>query len=151
MALITCKKCGKSVSDQAEKCPHCGYDFKANATTLTIIYSKNKNIFISNTVIAFGVNEEIVKFSTANDFCTTITLNSTTTKIAGKTFEAKENEKYTCKIYYNPYLMLPLMPPFTVTDSNGNVVVERKKTIKYLLLFIALLLVFFKLWDLLWS
>lgn len=140
MALITCKKCGKSVSDQAEKCPHCGYDFKANATTLTIIYnSKNKSIFY-NPDIVFGVNEEIVKFSTANDFCTTITLNSTTTKILGKTFEAKEKEKYTCKIYYNPYLF---MNPFTVTDSNGNVVVERKKTIKYLLLFIALYIVGF--------
>lgn len=26
MALITCRECGKSVSDQAKRCPHCGVD-----------------------------------------------------------------------------------------------------------------------------
>lgn len=25
MALITCRECGKEISDQAEKCPNCGY------------------------------------------------------------------------------------------------------------------------------
>ena len=24
MALIKCPECGKSISDKAEKCPHCG-------------------------------------------------------------------------------------------------------------------------------
>ena len=29
MALITCKECGKQVSDQAASCPHCGAPIKA--------------------------------------------------------------------------------------------------------------------------
>ncbi|MBP5391236.1 MAG: zinc-ribbon domain-containing protein [Bacteroidales bacterium] len=29
MALITCKECGKQVSDQAASCPHCGAPVKA--------------------------------------------------------------------------------------------------------------------------
>ena len=28
MALINCKECGNSVSDVADKCPHCGYPLK---------------------------------------------------------------------------------------------------------------------------
>ena len=31
MALITCKECGKQVSDQAASCPHCGAPIKAAA------------------------------------------------------------------------------------------------------------------------
>lgn len=31
MALITCKECGKQVSDQAASCPHCGAPVKATA------------------------------------------------------------------------------------------------------------------------
>lgn len=26
MALISCPKCGKQISDKAVKCPHCGVD-----------------------------------------------------------------------------------------------------------------------------
>lgn len=28
MALINCKECGKEISDQADKCPHCGFPVK---------------------------------------------------------------------------------------------------------------------------
>ena len=29
MALVNCPNCGKPVSDSAEACPHCGFEFKA--------------------------------------------------------------------------------------------------------------------------
>ena len=32
MALITCPECGKSVSDQAQSCPHCGFPLKKDAS-----------------------------------------------------------------------------------------------------------------------
>jgi uncharacterized membrane protein YvbJ len=33
MALTTCPKCGKTVSDRALKCPHCGYNLKEGGFT----------------------------------------------------------------------------------------------------------------------
>lgn len=32
MALVNCPECGKSISDQAPRCPHCGY--QGTATTI---------------------------------------------------------------------------------------------------------------------
>lgn len=34
MALFTCPECGKSISDKAEKCPHCGYPVSKGKETL---------------------------------------------------------------------------------------------------------------------
>ena len=31
MALTTCKECGKTVSDSAASCPHCGFAIKGEA------------------------------------------------------------------------------------------------------------------------
>jgi hypothetical protein len=33
MALITCEECGKSISDRASSCPHCGMPLSANPVT----------------------------------------------------------------------------------------------------------------------
>ncbi|MDC7218101.1 MAG: zinc ribbon domain-containing protein, partial [Spirochaetales bacterium] len=34
MALVTCPECGKSVSDSAEACPHCGFVNPGNSSVL---------------------------------------------------------------------------------------------------------------------
>lgn len=52
MALIKCPECGNSISDKAEKCPHCGIPakyFGANdaAASTEIDYSRLENLLIS--------------------------------------------------------------------------------------------------------
>lgn len=55
MALIKCPECGKSISDKAEKCPHCGIPaeyFPKNGQNVennseSIDYEKLPNILIS--------------------------------------------------------------------------------------------------------
>ena len=55
MALIKCPECGKSISDKAEKCPHCGIPSeyfpkngqKVENNSESIDYEKLSNILIS--------------------------------------------------------------------------------------------------------
>lgn len=38
MALIPCSECKKEISDEAEKCPNCGY------AEINIVYKKRKRL-----------------------------------------------------------------------------------------------------------
>ena len=57
MALIKCPECGKSISDKASKCPHCGIpsEYFCNVNADTVIYDFSAIDFkgLSNTLISF--------------------------------------------------------------------------------------------------
>lgn len=55
MALITCPECGHQVSNQATKCPKCGYPFKKNLwQTLNKIPQKQKyGLFVTIAILLF--------------------------------------------------------------------------------------------------
>jgi len=142
MALITCKKCGQTISDQAEKCPHCG--FQVPETKLIVICNNNPFTFIGSKSYLFYVNGNVVNIPLGNESGITVKLNPSTIKLGNKgnkfiknySFEAKENETYRCNIDIHPWLF---DNAFVVTDSKGSIVLEKKKSIKTLLLFIILI------------
>ena len=81
MALVKCPECGNSISDKAEKCPHCGvpatYFFKQNATCKSVIdsvdYKELPNILIS-------FDSDYVKLFSAEHYIThreTVSLHET--------------------------------------------------------------------------
>ena len=50
MALIKCPECGSSISDKAEKCPHCGLPatyFMQRQTQTDVNYDNLANILVS--------------------------------------------------------------------------------------------------------
>lgn len=56
MALIKCPKCGKEISDKAEKCPHCGYpieEIEKNTAT-----KPDENNEVGNTIVAENKKNE---------------------------------------------------------------------------------------------
>ena len=133
------------MSDQAEKCPHCGYEFKADKSTLTIYCKTSFSNLMSNKV-PFYINDEIVKIPINDDNGTTVTLNPSTTKLSyrglrfvkdNRTFEVKEKENYTCNIDFHPFLF---DASFVVTDSKGNTVLQKKKSLRNFLLFMIMLI-----------
>ena len=151
MALINCKNCGQTMSDQAENCPHCGYDFKAHAIRLTISYSTSLRSFAASQIPVW-INGEVVNVPTAKDSSMSVTLNpGTTTLMVGPkalfkkkySFEAKEKEHYSWVMVENPFLF---GVKFKLTDSNGTIILQKKRSIKRLLLFLILfflLMIFF--------
>ena len=56
MALIQCKNCGKSISDKAGTCPHCGCEYR-NAST-----SKPKNFIFGLILGILGIGAIILTF-----------------------------------------------------------------------------------------
>lgn len=68
MAITKCPECGKDVSDQAEKCIHCGFPLtvkkgkKKGKDVTTIEFTKKKyklQLFFCVTLIAIGIIIEI--------------------------------------------------------------------------------------------
>lgn len=55
MALITCPECGKAVSEQAKKCPHCGYGIASHNRRTSI--SNKKETF--NTAVSSDKGKKI--------------------------------------------------------------------------------------------
>lgn len=132
------------MSDQAEKCPHCGYDFRAHETKLTISY-KTPLRSISASQVAVWVNGEVVNVPTAKDSSITITLNQGTTTLCmvgpkvpfrkKYSFEAKEKEHYSWVLVESPFLF---DRKFKLIDSNGNIVLQKKTSLRNLLLFVIM-------------
>ena len=57
MALIKCPECGKDVSDQSDKCIHCGYPIKIK----TIINNQEYDLSYELKLVLSGKNIEAIK------------------------------------------------------------------------------------------
>ncbi len=56
MALIKCPECGKEISDQASKCPSCGYPVKGGRGMNKLSkVSKKKAILITSVLVAICI------------------------------------------------------------------------------------------------
>lgn len=58
MSLISCKNCGKQISDLATCCPHCGTDFNVKEKAYSTKFFKTICNALTEANINFNVNEE---------------------------------------------------------------------------------------------
>ena len=58
MSLISCKNCGKQISDLATRCPHCGTDFSEEEKAYSTKLFKTICDALTEAEINFNVNEE---------------------------------------------------------------------------------------------
>lgn len=68
MALINCPECGKEISDNAEKCIHCGCPIKAHAEQGKVIFqTSNDYIALLAKYIIKGESGNVIAKLKAND------------------------------------------------------------------------------------
>lgn len=66
MSLIRCEECGKDISDQAKKCPNCGYPVKKKLSTKKPIWIKIVAVIFGLIAIAVLISA-LIDYSKANN------------------------------------------------------------------------------------
>ena len=77
MALIKCPECGNSISDKANKCPHCGlpsayFDVKKEEAVAAVDYSNIRNMCIAVHSVAaeeFAFGEDVLQGNAFSGSC----------------------------------------------------------------------------------
>lgn len=136
MALITCKKCGKSVSDQAEKCPHCGTKVELETNSYGTLTIEWKGMWMAvDTDVYLTLNGQSVGerncYSFIKGFSVDTPILSDYANIgvkAGKflndNIECKfeKGMNYKCTFSYS---RLSGAYTYKITDVNGNIVCKK--------------------------
>lgn len=67
MSLIKCPECSKEVSDQTDKCPHCGYPLSKPVVDPTNAGGKKSSTTLKIVAVILGIIALLVLFSAFGD------------------------------------------------------------------------------------
>jgi len=108
MALIKCSECGKEISNSAKSCPHCGFVYKKDNSTLKTIIICIGTLFSIVLVILFisilpDIIDSILERKALNTIIGEYTIVNSSNDHLNETISiTKENTKIPCSEDYFP-------------------------------------------------